>query len=170
MLDDYPRGRPSLRLSSYDYAQPGGYFVTICTLDRVCLFGQVAEGDLHLNGAGHMVHQVWEELPQRFAHISLDAFVVMPNHLHGIVMIQEHRANQGLGQIIGAFKSLATNRYSAGVRQCGWQRFSGRLWQDNYFEHIIRNEASLRRIRDYIADNPLQWDTDPERPMEDRKR
>jgi REP element-mobilizing transposase RayT len=86
MLDDYPRGRPSLRLSSYDYAQPGGYFVTICTLDRVCRFGQVAEGTLHLNSAGHMVHEVWENLPQRLAHISLDAFVVMPNHLQWPVL------------------------------------------------------------------------------------
>jgi len=78
-----------------------------------------------------MVGQVWEELPQRFPHISLDAFIVMPNHVHGIVLIQEYRAHQGLGQIIGAFKSLTTNRYIAGVHQCGWQRFSGRLWQDN---------------------------------------
>jgi transcriptional regulator with XRE-family HTH domain/REP element-mobilizing transposase RayT len=112
--------------------------------------------------AGHLVH---EALPRRFAHISLGPFMVMPNHLHGIVIIEERRADQGLGQIIGAFKSLATNQYSAGVRQFGWQRFSGRLWQDNYFEHIIRNDASLERIREYIAGNPLQWETDPERPL-----
>jgi len=97
MLDDYPRGRPSLRLPTYDYAQPGGYFVTICTLDRICRFGEVTEGKPHLNDAGHMVGQVWEELPQRFTHISLDAFVVMPNHVHGIVLIREQRAHQGLG-------------------------------------------------------------------------
>src|SRR5579864_39925 len=128
-----PQGRPSLRLPAYDYAQPGGYFITICTLNRICLFGEVAEGELHLNTAGHMVHEAWDELPQRVPHINLDAFVVMPNHLHGIVMIQESRAEQGLGQIIGAFKSVATNRYIVGVRKSGWQRFSGRLWQDNYF-------------------------------------
>ena len=166
MPDDYPRGRPSLRLPTYDYSQPGGYFVTICTLDRICLFGQVTEGTLRLTDAGHMVGQIWEELPQRFGHISLDASITMPNHFHGIVIIQEHRARQGLGQIIGAFKSLTTNRYIVGVRRSGWERFTGRLWQDNYFEHVIRNEASLKRIREYIANNPAQWETDPERPME----
>jgi REP element-mobilizing transposase RayT len=163
MSKEYPYGRPSLRLPTYDYAQPGGYFVTICTQDRKCLFGQIIDGDLNPNPAGRMVQELWEALPQRFSHINLDAFVVMPNHLHGIIVIEEKRPGQGLGQIVGAFKSLATNRYIVGVRQAGWPRFAGRLWQDNYFEHVIRNDVSLQRIREYIANNPLQWDSDPER-------
>lgn len=163
MGDNLPQGRPSLRLKTYDYAQPGGYFVTICIQDRLCLLGQVAEGELHLNEAGRMVEGVWGDLPLRFPHISLDVFVVMPNHLHGIVLIEEKRPGQGLGQIVGAFKSLTTNRYIAGVRELGWEPFPGRLWQDNYFEHIIRNEAEGRRIRQYIVDNPFRWETDPER-------
>ncbi len=163
MADTLPRGRPSLRLPDYDYAQPGGYFVTICTLDRVCRFGEIRDGEMCLNDAGRMISTVWEALPQRFPHVTLDAFVVMPNHLHGIVMIQEYRAGQGLGQIIGAFKSIATSRYIAGVRRDGWQRFDGRLFQDNYFEHVIRNAASLDRIRQYILANPLRWEDDPER-------
>ena len=162
---EYPLGRPSLRLPTYDYAQPGGYFVTICSQDRLCLFGHIEQGELQLNAAGRMVVEIWTSLPQRFPHTSLDAFVVMPNHVHGVVVIQEERAGQGLGQIVGAFKSLATNRYIAGVRQLAWSPFPGRLWQDNYFEHIIRNEAELKRIRDYIAANPLQWERDPERPI-----
>ncbi|PZS04712.1 MAG: transposase [Chloroflexi bacterium] len=169
MSDDLPRGRPSLRLPDYDYAQLGAYFVTICTLDRVCCFGRIIDGESRLNDAGNMVSAVWVALPQRFAHIILDAFIVMPNHLHGIVMIQEYRAGQALGQIMGAFKSIATNRYIVGVRQEGWPRFAGRLWQDNYFEHIIRNEASLDRIREYIAANPLGWEDDPERPASDSR-
>ena len=112
-----------------------------------------------------MVHEVWYALPQRFSHISLDAFVVMPNHVHGIVLIQEECSGQGLGRIVGAFKSVTTNRYIKGVRELSWVPFPGRLWQDNYFERIIRNEAEAQRIREYIARNPLLWESDPERVM-----
>ncbi|HLJ68426.1 MAG TPA: transposase [Chloroflexota bacterium] len=163
MPDDLPYGRPSLRLETYDYTQPGAYFVTICTLARVCLFGDIRDGVMHHNDAGRTIQSLWEALPQRFSHISLDAFVVMPNHLHGVVVITEGRPHQGLGQIIGAFKSLSTNGYITGARQHGWPRFAGRLWQDNYYEHIVRSDASLERIRTYIAGNPQNWETDPER-------
>jgi putative transposase len=169
-MPDHASYRPSLRLPTYDYAQPGGYFVTICTQDRVCLFGQITQGEMHLNSAGQMVYEIWEDLPERFSHISLDAFIVIPNHLYGIAMIQEEQANQGLGTIIGAFKSLSTNRYGAGVRGSGWPRLAGRSWQDNYFEHVIRDDASLDRIRDYIAANLGSWDRDPERPGSGRGR
>jgi REP element-mobilizing transposase RayT len=108
-----------------------------------------------------MVLETWQELAGRFNHISLDAVVVMPNHLHGIVLIQEETP----GQIIGAFKSLATYHYMAGVRGLGWPPFSARLWQDNYFEHVIRSEAAPVQIRAYIAVNPLQWESVPERLM-----
>jgi putative transposase len=165
MHDDSPRGRPSLRLPHYDYAQPGGYFVTICTHNRHSLFGDVIEGELHHNAAGCMVLETWQELAGRFNHISLDAVVVMPNHPHGIVQIQEETPGQGLGQITGAFKSLATYHYMAGVHGLGWPPFSARLWQDNCFEHVIRSEAALVQIRAYIAVNPLQWESDPERLM-----
>jgi putative transposase len=162
---EYPMGRPSLRLPTYNYAQPGGYFVTMCTQHRRCLFGEITDGEMHPNDAGRMAGEVWEALPTRFTHISLDGFVVMPNHPHGIVLIEEEQAGQGLGQIIGAYKSLATNRYITGVRQLDWDPFPGRLWQDNYFEHVIRNQAALDRIRQYIVGNPLSWERDPERPM-----
>lgn len=162
-MPNHPLGRPSLRLPTYNYAQPGGYFVTICTQDRRSLFGHVTDNEMHPNAPGHMVAEVWEALPHRFPHISLDVSVVMPNHMHGIVLINEERPGQGLGQIIGAFKSLSTNRYITGVRQLGWPPFTKRIWQDNYFEHIIRNDASLDRIREYIIANPSSWDRDPER-------
>lgn len=160
--DDYA-GRPSLRLPTYDYAQPGGYFVTICTQDRRNMFGEVIHGEMVLNDPGRVVAEVWEALPGRFPHTSLDGFVVMPNHLHGIILIDEQQTGKGLGQIVGAFKSLATNRYIAGIRQHGWPPFRKRLWQDNYFEHVIRSDVSLQRIRAYIAANPSNWDRDPER-------
>ena len=163
MHDDSPPGRPSLRLPHYDYAQPGAYFVTICTLHRLCLFGDVIEAQRHPNAAGCMVDELWQGLVNRFDHIRVDDVMVMPNHLHGIVLIQEERAGQGLGHIVGTFKSLSTHHYMAGVRQLGWSPFSRRLWQDNYFEHVIRSETALGHIRAYIAANPLQWDTDPER-------
>jgi len=155
--------RPSLRLPAYDYTPPSGYFITICTQDRLPLFGEIEGGELRLNAAGHMIEEIWAALPERFSHISLDASIVMPNHLHGIIVIQEEHPGQGLGHIIGAFKSLTTNRYIKGVRELGWTRFPGHLWQDNYFEHVIRGDESLDRIRAYIAANPSQWESDPER-------
>lgn len=95
-------------------------FITICTQDRLCLFGEVIEGEMHLHAAGRMLREVWEELPSRYPHLTLDAFMVLPNHIHGILVIQEERAGQGPGQIVGAFKSLSTRRYMEGVRELGW--------------------------------------------------
>jgi hypothetical protein len=83
----YVHDRRSLRLNGYDYAQAGAYFVTICTQDRACLFGDVADGEMRLNDAGRMVRSVWEALPDRFPRTGLDAFVVMPNHVHRIIVI-----------------------------------------------------------------------------------
>lgn len=159
-----PPRRPSLRLPTYDYTQPGGYFVTICTQHRICRFGNVSDGQMHLDEAGQMVEAVWHELPMRFPHISLDASIVMPNHLHGIILIQEEQRGQSLGRIVGAFKSLTTNRYIVGVREQHWHLFPGKLWQDNYFEHIIRDEEALDGIREYIVGNPATWERDPEHP------
>lgn len=164
MSDDRPRARrPSLRLPHYDYALPGGYFVTICTHHRACFFGQVLNGSLALAPGGQMVQDAWEELPERFPHLALGAFIVMPNHVHGILLLQDEVFGVSLGQIVGAFKSITTHRYILGVKRSGWPRFDGRLWQDNYFEHVIRNEEAMDRIREYIVSNPASWETDPER-------
>lgn len=183
--------RRSIRLRGYDYSQAGAYFITLCTQDRACLFGDVADGVMRLNDAGQMVCAEWEALPQRFPTIVLDAFVVMPNHAHGII-ITDHagvgdvgaglvpaqdmpdltgatgattRVAPTVGDIVGAFKSVTTVLYTRGVKQSGWPAFRGRLWQRNYYEHIIRNEKSLNRIRKYILDNPARWDMDRDNPL-----
>jgi len=248
--------RRSIRLKGYDYSQAGAYFVTICTQDRACLFGKVVNGEMRLNDAGRMVLAEWNMLPERFPHVVLDAFVVMPNHVHGIVVITNpapddtattaptivgaglvsapndgpmsapndgpmSAPNDGpmgaapndgpmgapndgpmgaapndgpmgaapndgpmgapndgattrtttrtttrvaptVGDIVGAFKSRVTVEYIRGVKTSGWPPFRGRLWQRNYYEHIIRHERALNAIRQYIIENPRRWQMDRE--------
>ena len=162
--------RRSIRLPGYDYSKAGAYFVTICVRDRECLFGELLEGQMIANGSGRAVGEGWEWLARQYRHVDLDEWVVMPNHLHGIVVITG--APRGgsrtaptpirrkpLGGLIGAFKTVSTQRVNA-LRQCPGQL----LWQRNYYEHIIRNAAELTRIREYIANNPLQWALDRENP------
>lgn len=137
------------------------------------------------NDAGRMVQETWDELPNHYAGVESDAFVVMPNHMHWIVVLvgAGPRARPGsdgqprrvaptvaaavlsLLDVVHRFKTLTTKRYIDGVKQFGWTPFDGRLWQRNYFEHIIRNEESLKRIRQYILDNPARWEFDRENPF-----
>ena len=176
--------RRSIRLKGYDYSQAGAYFITLCTQDRACLFGRVVNGEMRLNDAGRMVLAEWNRLPERFPQVVLDAFVVMPNHVHGILVITDPAPTAGatvgatvgatptvgattwvaptVGNIIGAFKSRVTVEYIRGVKTSGWPPFRGRLWQRNYYEHIIRNERALNAIRRYILENPLRWHLDRE--------
>ena len=151
--------RRSIRLPEHDYSQPGGYFVTIVTQDRECLFGDVVNRKMVLNNAGKMIQRIWNELPTRFSNIQLDEHIVMPNHFHGIVIIMK-KSDKSLGDMIGAFKSITTHEYILGVRNNGWQQFNKKLWQRNYWEHIIRDEKDLNRIREYIINNPLNWEGD----------
>ena len=192
------RNRRSIRLSVYNYSRVGAYFVTICAQNRACLFGEIVNGEMVLDDSGAMVETIWNELPNRFSNIDLDAFIIMPNHIHGIIvsvgapLVGAHPGNgahQGngnhpengnhgsttngattrvaptLGDVVGAFKSLVTVKYIRGVKQSGWTRFDGKLWQRNYYEHIIRNENELNRIRQYIMNNPSRWDLDRENPV-----
>ena len=167
--------RRSIRLKGYDYSQAGAYFITLCTQDRACLFGRVMNGEMRLNDAGRMVLAEWNRLPERFPQVVLDAFVVMPNHVHGILVITDPAPTVGatvgatlvvaptVGNIIGAFKSRVTVEYIRGVKTSGWPPFRGRLWQRNYYEHIIRNERALNAIRQYIMENPRRWHRDREK-------
>jgi putative transposase len=161
--DPQKHHRRSIRLKGYDYSQPGGYFVTIVTKSRDLLFGEVVTGKMILNDAGKMIQCLWRELLNRFINIELYEFSVMPNHFHGILMITE-KMNNTLGDIIGAFESITTDEYILGVKNNGWHRFDKKLWQRNYWEHIIRDENELNRIREYIINNPMQWETDHENP------
>jgi REP element-mobilizing transposase RayT len=175
--------RRSMRLSGYDYSQPGMYFVTICTQDRECLFGKIADGGLRLNEAGQMVEKWWAKLAEKFLSTETDEFVLMPNHLHGIIIFgggdvgaapcgrpgetktgHPHGGAPTVGDIIDWFKTMTTNDYIRGVKHGRWVPFSGKLWQRNYYEHVIRNEDDLRRIREYIQTNPLRGELDRENP------
>ena len=178
--------RRSLRLKRYDYTQAGVYFVTIVVRGKLPLFGVVADGKMRLNTAGEMVQRVWGEMSNRFSSIVMDTFIAMPNHIHGIIIvgaplvgvqlpngaITTTRATTRvaptgiqLGDVVGAFKSLTTVEYTRSVRSGGWTPFHGRLWQRNFYEHIVRTDESLERIRQYILDNPVQWAFDRENPM-----
>lgn len=165
--------RRSIRLRGYDYGQPGRYFVTICVQGRGCLFGDVVNGEVRLSKAGVVVESWWGTIPRRFPGVTLDAYVVMPNHLHGIVMIEsndrwdsvaENKRRVSLPRIVQWFKSATTSDYQRGVISDGWEPIAGRLWQRNYYEHVVRDEADLKRIREYIAENPARWAEDEEHP------
>ena len=168
--------RRSLRLKRYDYTQAGAYFVTIVVRGKLPLFGVVADGKMQLNAAGEMVQQIWDEMSNRFPSIVMDTFIAMPNHIHGIIIVgaplvgarpfnDETITKVQLGDVVGAFKSLTTVEYTRSVRSGGWTPFHGRLWQRNFYEHIVRTDESLERIRQYILDNPVQWAFDRENPM-----
>lgn len=168
--------RGSIRLHGYDYSQHGIYFITICTQDHLNLFGKIANGAMHENEAGMMVRSVWEDLPSFYPGTETDEFVVMPNHVHGIVAVVKtapdgHSDSGGpsaqvrglsLPDIVHRYKTLTTKRYSDAVEQLQWPRYPGRLWQRNYYEHIVRDESSLNQFRQYILDNPAQWADDHE--------
>ena len=156
--------RRSIRLKNYDYGQPGAYFVTICTRDRACVLGNVVDGAMVLSRAGALVHAAWLRLVERFSRLSQDVFVVIPNHLHGIIACEGAELHQGamnraptVGEIVRAFKAAAARR----IRQCGMGTFA---WQRNYYEHVVRDERTLSSIREYIVNNSQQWALDRENP------
>lgn len=176
MVQRYKRELPqrrSIRLSGHDYTQPGAYFVTIVTQGHRYVFGDIVAGNILLNDAGRIVSRAWEWLATQYAYVELDGYVVMPNHLHGIIVIAEHRAGDSriaptnrkpLGRLIGAFKTVSTKQVNLAQNTPKQP-----LWQRNYYEHIIRNEADLDRAREYIMNNPLRWETDGENPRAHRK-
>jgi putative transposase len=148
--------RRSIRLRGYDYSQPGAYFVTLNIQDRLPLLGSIHMGAIQLSPAGIMVEEQWQALTERFAHVALDTWVIMPDHMHGIILLVANatQPRPALGSVIGAFKSLTTHAYIQGVEAQGWPAFPGRLWQRNYYERIIRDEEALQAIRAYIEQNP----------------
>jgi REP element-mobilizing transposase RayT len=190
--------RRSIRLQGYDYSQAGAYFVTICTQGRACLFGGIENDVMALNGYGGVVRDEWLKTAEIRAEIQTGEFVVMPNHFHGIVIINEssvgairelpeqagaviavgaihesplqspprlnpvgrqQRRQMTLSKIIGRFKMLAAKRINE-IRQSPGVP----VWQRNYYEHVIRNEADHGQIAEYIADNPRRWEVDALHP------
>ena len=181
--------RCSIRVRGYDYSQAGAYFLTLCTHERACFFGKFLDGKMALNDAGRMVESCWQNIPDHFPHANLDEFIIMPNHIHGIIAltdmdgtncyrrgekcfaptttttitttttphIQPKGTSKTIGSIVRGLKIGVTKwmRQNTAIRD---------VWQSNYWERIIRNEDEMNRIRQYILDNPAQWDMDRNNP------
>lgn len=183
--------RRSIRLKGYDYTREGAYYFTICCHQRRCLLGEIEDGVIQLNIIGATVQSVWHSLPRHFPLIELDAFVIMPNHIHGIIFITDSRGEAFVpinedtapqvsspnaspfsgcndtsppcGTQSGSIGAILQNFKSVATRRVNRiTRNSGTLWQRNYYEEIIRNEKAYENIRRYIVENPLNWDEDEE--------
>ena len=186
--------RRSIRLPNYDYSQPGAYYVTIVTWHREFLFGEVVDGQMRLNKAGEIVQWEWLELPKRLHFIVLGAFVVMPNHFHGILifhanagatrqeLIKEHSGNVSFPHVATegidgsplprgpepASLGAIIGQFKSRVTKRLWKISSLKgtpIWQRNYYEHIIRNAQDLQNKTNYIEANPMLWDEDDENPI-----
>ncbi|MBC8278251.1 MAG: transposase [FCB group bacterium] len=191
-MNSIPKFRPdSIRLKDYDYALAGAYFVTICIQNRECILGRIEDGTMLLSEHGRIEDDCWYALPEHYSNVFLDQFTVMPNHVHGIVLLTEtgdvgarssrphptkHVIDEpggitpplrrhSLGQIIGYFKYQSTKRMN------DIDGFKDRkIWQRNYHDRIIRNETELKAIREYILNNPYNWDKDIENPLNVNKK
>jgi putative transposase len=185
--------RSSARLKTFDYTSNAAYFITVCANVRTNTFGEIVNGEMRLNDAGKMILEEWNQLPERFP-IQLDEFIVMPDHIHGILLfvgaglvpaLPDRRdlqnivdqldgsdmatewngrattrvaptGNPILGNVIGAFKSISTNRYIRGVHEQSWMPFEKRLWQRNYWDRVIRDDRELEETRKYVLENPVR--------------
>jgi REP element-mobilizing transposase RayT len=162
--------RHSLRIKNYNYSLPGAYFVTICTYRKENIFGYITDGKIELNVLGKITVREWLKTFQIRKNIQLDEYVVMPNHFHGIIILAENKGvlqyaptnkfrspSQSIGSVVRGFKSAVTR----GIKRLDYSLLYS-VWQRNYYEHIIRNERELNRIREYIQNNPLRWQYDRE--------
>lgn len=179
--------RRSIRLKGYDYASGGAYFVTICTFRRHCLFGQIVDGEMQLNEIDHIVAEEWLQSRMMRKEIDFGQWVIVPNHLHGIVWIEPtdpvgangrlplQRMGQpqrgvppmkprSLSSFIAGFKSATTKRINTARNSPGTP-----VWQRNYYDHIIRSEKSLQHIQQYIQNNPATWQDDQLNPANPSK-
>lgn len=163
--------RTSPRLLDYDYAQPGAYFVTACTKNRKCVLGRVTGETVTLSVEGEIVKSVWQALPNHYPHLKLDEFIIMPNHIHGILWLLETRQPHvgaglrpaptqqakchGLPEIMRALKSFSSRRVNEINHTKGQS-----LWQRSFYEHILRDDEDLYNHRKYIQENPLKWTLD----------
>ena len=156
--------RKNLRLSHYDYSESGYYFITICSHHMKCIFGNISDSNMYLTEVGNIIEQSWKQSSKLRQNISLHEFVIMPNHFHAIVEIKELLSNSSLltdnrktklGDIVKGFKSSVTG---SARRLHGLDRMI--IWQRGYHEHVIRNEESLMKIKEYVINNPLKWELD----------
>jgi len=173
--------RQSTRLQEWNYSWPGWYYVTTVIKLREQILGSVVNSAMYLSPYGHIAEETWQRIPRRYRNTELDLYVVMPNHVHGIIIINDHsvgaihesplqeekdyqdfmqRRKMTLSRIMGWFKMNTAKQIN--LLRGGVGFF---VWQRGYYDHIIRNEADLLRIRTYIASNPLQWTIDEENPQ-----
>jgi REP element-mobilizing transposase RayT len=167
--------RKDLRMKDYDYSQAGYYFVTLCTEDKGHVLCDIIDGFTKLNNSGEMIKKWIIKLNDKYENVQLDEFVIMPNHIHFIVVIVgadpcvsplgiSDNAGTHMGvplhTIIQWFKTMSTNEYIKGVKDGQYKPFYKRLWQRNYYEHVIRKDSELHEIREYIVNNPVKWELD----------
>ena len=168
--------RTYTRLRGYDYSQPGFYFVTICTRDKECLFGVVEQESMNLNAFGEIVRECWKGIPQHCAGIENEVFVVMPNHVHGIIVITERTltadrngrsgskpdpTRHSLSEIVRGFKTYSARAINERRRSQGIP-----VWQRGFYEHVIRDDREYRRIGEYITHNAAKWEMDVMNPRQ----
>ena len=163
--------RSSIRLAGFDYSATGTYFVTIVAYQRECLFGEVVDGEMVLTEFGKIVDETWQWLENQYSYVQSGTSIVMPNHFHGILVMDDDRRGgsrtaptkpikrKPLGRLIGAFKTVSTKQINLLHNTEGQV-----VWQRNYYEHIIRNDDDLNRIHRYIETNPSMWADDTENP------
>ena len=169
--------RRSIRLKGYDYSQAGAYYVTIVAWHRECLFGELVNGEMRLSQRGQIADACWQEIPNHFPNVELGAYVIMPNHVHGIVVINDdnrrgtiYRAptknTESFGKPVkGSLPTIISTYKAAVTRTIGRELNETGIWQRNYYEHVIRDDKDLQNKTDYINANPLLWDEDDENPI-----
>lgn len=147
--------RKSPRLPDYDYSSAGGYFITICTHQKAHHFGHIKDGNINLTDIGQITHDRWGMIPEFFSSVVLSDYVVMPNHMHGILFLSDtHEKQPTIGSIIANYKASVTR-----IARREYD-FTSTMWQTRYHDHIIRNEPDLNRIREYVQNNPALWEAD----------
>ena len=163
---ELPKRKPN-RLCEYDYSQNGAYFITICTQNRARLFAAelpvgnglraVPDGANGFALANQIIHKWVKETEHKFPNMSIDKYVVMPDHLHFIITIKERHEGRSLQNAMHYFKTMTTNEYIRGVRNGALLPFSGKLWQKSYYDHVIRNQRDYDEVWQYIDNNPKKW-------------
>lgn len=156
-MSEYPESkhRQSVRLKNYDYSSSGAYFITICAHGQRCIFGRVVDGEMLLAPLGVAIGRIWREIPRHYDFVKVDAFIVMPNHIHGIVLIKEKEGRKknpkaNLGGVIRGFKAAVTQWAR---KHTGYEK----VWQRNYFDRVLKGRHRLEYYRYYIRTNPERW-------------
>jgi REP element-mobilizing transposase RayT len=172
ILPNFPERR-SIRLPGFDHSQPGSYFLTICSVERKCIFGYIESGQLHEYALGQILRACWLQIPEHFPAVETDAFVIMPNHLHGILNIKksspanDNPRREGFSSPTFASIPTIVRAFKAGATRLAHQRgilLKGGIWQRDYFERVIRNGKEYADTFRYIAENPLRWQLDENHP------